>query len=124
MKAIRTSHNPPSAALLDLCDEMGVMVMAEAFDMWEEWKGDYSHFWKDWHARDLAEFVRRDRSHPSVVMWSIGNELIEHFDKTPERPIRIANELTGIVKAHFPRTSRRRSRWLTRRTYYGERSRQ
>ena len=98
--AIRTSHNPPAAALLDLCDEMGLMVMDEAFDMWEEWKGDYSVFWKDWHVRDLAEFVRRDRSHPSVVMWSMGNELLEHNDKTPERPIRIAAELNSIIKAN------------------------
>lgn len=100
--AIRTVHNPPAAALLDLCDEMGMLVMNEAFDMWEERKGDYSVFWKDWHARDLADFVRRDRSHPCVVMWSIGNELIELGDKTPERPIRIARELTAIVKAHDP----------------------
>ncbi len=100
--AIRTSHNPPATALLDLCDEMGVMVLDEAFDMWEEWKGDYSVFWKDWHARDLADFVRRDRSHPSVVMWSIGNELVEHRDETPERPIRIATELRAIVKANDP----------------------
>jgi len=98
--AIRTSHNPPAAALLDLCDEMGLMVMDEAFDMWEIRKGDYSVFWKDWHARDLAEFVRRDRSHPSVVMWSIGNELIELDDNPPTRPIRIATELTAIVKAN------------------------
>ena len=100
--AIRTSHNPPAAALLDLCDEMGIMVMDEAFDMWEVWKGDYSVFWKEWHARDLKEFVCRDRNHPSVVMWSIGNELGEHNDKTPERAIRIATELTSIVKANDP----------------------
>jgi len=100
--AIRTSHNPPAAALLDLCDEMGMLVLDEAFDMWEEWKGDYAQFWKDWHVRDLTAFLRRDRSHPCVVMWSIGNELEEHFDKTPERPIRIAKELTAIVKANDP----------------------
>ena len=100
--AIRTSHNPPAAALLDLCDELGVMVMDEAFDMWELPKGDYSEFWAEWHARDLAEFVRRDRSHPCVVMWSIGNELREHDDPTPERPIRIATELTAIVKRNDP----------------------
>ena len=100
--AIRTSHNPPAAALLDLCDEMGVLVMDEAFDMWEDWKGDYANFWAAWHARDLAEFVRRDRSHPSVVMWSVGNELREHFDRTPERPIRIATELRGIIRANDP----------------------
>ena len=100
--AIRTAHNPPAAALLDLCDEMGLMVMDEAFDMWEKWKGDYSVFWKEWHARDLEDFVRRDRSHPSVVMWSIGNELNEHSEKDPANAIRIATELTAIVKANDP----------------------
>ncbi len=100
--AIRTAHNPPAAAFLDLCDEMGFLVMDEAFDMWELAKGDYSNFWEAWHARDLADFVRRDRSHPSVVMWSIGNELREFDDPTPERAIRIATELTGIVKKLDP----------------------
>ena len=100
--AIRTAHNPPAAALLDLCDEMGLMVMDEAFDMWEKWKGDYSVFWKEWHARDLEDFVRRDRSHPCVVMWSIGNELNEHSEKDPANAIRIATELTAIVKANDP----------------------
>ena len=98
--AIRTSHNPPAAALLDLCDELGVLVMDEAFDMWKIPKGDYSKFWKDWHERDLREFVRRDRSHPSVVMWSIGNELMEHI--RPERSaeaIRISTELRDLVKS-------------------------
>ena len=100
--AIRTAHNPPASALLDLCDEMGMMVMDEAFDMWEKWKGDYSVFWKEWHARDLEDFVRRDRSHPCVVMWSIGNELGEHNEKDPANAIRIAKELTAIVKANDP----------------------
>ena len=100
--AIRTSHNPPAAALLDLCDEMGVLVMDEAFDMWEKPKGDYSNFWKDWHARDLAEFVRRDRSHPCVVMWSIGNEVREHHAGDPSDAIRIATELTAIVRREDP----------------------
>ena len=100
--AIRTSHNPPAAALLDLCDEMGFLVMDEAFDMWEKSKGDYSNFFKEWHARDLAGLVRRDRSHPCVVMWSIGNELIEHGAKDPSDAIRIAKELTAIVKANDP----------------------
>ena len=96
--AIRTSHNPPAAALLDLCDEMGVLVMDEAFDMWEKSKGDYSKFFKEWHERDLTELVRRDRSHPCVVMWSIGNELSEFGDPTGRDAIRIATELTAIVK--------------------------
>ncbi len=100
--AIRTAHNPPAAALLDLCDEMGLMVMDECFDMWEKSKGDYSNFWKDWHARDLENFVRRDRSHPCVVMWSIGNELVEHLQGDPSDAIRIATNLTRIVKSLDP----------------------
>jgi len=96
--AIRTSHNPPAAALLDLCDEMGVLVMDEAFDMWERPKGDYAKFFKAWHERDLTELVRRDRSHPSVVMWSIGNELSEFNDADGKDAIRIATALTAIVK--------------------------
>lgn len=100
--AIRTSHNPPAEALLDLCDEMGIMVMDEAFDMWEGWKGDYAQFFKVWHKRDLTDFICRDRSHPSVVMWSIGNELVEHKDNDPSKAIRIAKELTAIIKANDP----------------------
>ena len=94
--AIRTAHNPPAAALLELCDEMGMMVMDEAFDMWEKAKGDYSNFWKDWHIRDLEEMLRRDRSHPCVMMWSIGNELREHEERDPANAIRIATELTAV----------------------------
>ena len=100
--AIRTSHNPPAAALLDLCDEMGLMVMDEAFDMWEKSKGDYANFWQDWHARDLTNFLRRDRSHPCVMMWSIGNELIEHSEKDPTNAIRLATELTAICHSEDP----------------------
>ena len=100
--AIRTSHHPPAEALLDLCDEMGIMVMDEAFDMWEGWKGDYAQFFKAWHKRDLTDFICRDRSHPSVVMWSIGNELVEHKDNDPSKAIRIAKELTAIIKANDP----------------------
>ncbi len=100
--AIRTAHNPPASALLDLCDEMGIMVMVEAFDMWEGKKGDYAQFFKEWHKRDLTDIVRRDRNHPSVVMWSIGNELVEHGSRNPAKAIRIANELKAIVKASDP----------------------
>lgn len=77
--AIRTSHNPPAPELLDLCDRMGFVVMAEAFDCWVEQKrpGDYHLFFPDWHEKDLRALVRHDRNHPSVVMWSIGNEIPE-----------------------------------------------
>ncbi len=75
--AIRTSHNPPSTAFLDACDRLGMLVLDEAFDTWEQPKNpqDYSVFFKDWWQRDIDAFVLRDRNHPSVIMWSIGNEI-------------------------------------------------
>jgi beta-galactosidase len=81
--AIRTSHNPPAPELLDLCDEMGFLVMDEAFDMWKRPKSkyDYSNYWDEWHAKDLTDLVMRDRNHPSVFMWSLGNEIPEQWDK-------------------------------------------
>jgi beta-galactosidase len=81
--AIRTSHNPPSPALLDACDRLGMLVIVEAFDQWNESKEkceqDYHRFFKDWYQRDIASMVRRDRNHPSVIMWSVGNEIPEQF---------------------------------------------
>lgn len=81
VNAVRCSHNPPSVELLDLCDEMGFVVMDEAFDMWYRRKTerDYARFFTEWHERDLSDLVRRDRNHPSVVMWSIGNEVLEQW---------------------------------------------
>lgn len=77
--ALRLSHNPPSPALLDACDNLGMLVLDEAFDMWELPKNpqDYHQYFKDWSSRDLASMVARDRNHPSVMMWSIGNEIYE-----------------------------------------------
>ena len=77
--AIRTAHNPPSAAFLDACDRVGVLVIDEAFDMWERQKNpnDYHLHFKDWWERDLTSMIQRDRNHPSVIMWSIGNEIPE-----------------------------------------------
>ena len=95
--AIRMSHNPPAPELLDLCDRMGFVVMDEAFDCWavKKMEFDYHVNWEAWHERDLADMVRRDRNHPSVLIWSIGNEIREQFDSTG---IRIGKELVGIVK--------------------------
>lgn len=78
---IRTSHNPPAPELLDLCDRMGFIVMDEAFDMWRKKKSshDYSHDFPQWHERDLTDMVLRDRNHPSVFIWSIGNEVLEQW---------------------------------------------
>lgn len=79
--SIRTSHNPPAPELLDLCDEMGFIVQDEAFDMWRKKKTahDYSRYFNQWHERDLRDFILRDRNHPSVMMWSIGNEVLEQW---------------------------------------------
>lgn len=78
---IRTSHNPPAPELLDLCDRMGFIVMDEAFDMWRRKKtaNDYARFFDKWHERDLSDMVLRDRNHPSVMIWSIGNEVLEQW---------------------------------------------
>ena len=77
VNAIRTSHNPPAPELLDICDREGILVMDEAFDCWETQKvsNDYHLYFTQWAQTDLQAFVRRDRNHPSVVMWSIGNEI-------------------------------------------------
>ena len=78
---IRTSHNPPAPELLDLCDRMGFIVMDEAFDMWRKRKTahDYARYFDEWHERDLHDFIVRDRNHPSIFMWSIGNEVLEQW---------------------------------------------
>lgn len=77
--AIRCSHNPPSQAFLDACDRLGMLVIDESFDMWTEPKNpdDYHLYFKDWWQKDVESMIRRDRNHPSVVMWSIGNEIPE-----------------------------------------------
>jgi beta-galactosidase len=95
--AIRCSHNPPAPELLDLCDKMGFLVMDEAFDMWRKKKNkqDYFKDFDKWHVRDLQDQVLRDRNHPSVFVWSIGNEIREQFDSTG---VTIGRELVGIVK--------------------------
>ncbi|MEO6849022.1 MAG: beta-galactosidase GalB, partial [Mucilaginibacter sp.] len=93
---IRTSHNPPAPELLDLCDKMGFIVMDEAFDCWEWGKNkyDYHLFFKEWHKRDLEDQILRDRNHPSVIIWSIGNEIPQQSDTSA---LRLAPELAAIV---------------------------
>ncbi len=77
--AIRCAHNPPAPAFLDACDRLGMLVIDEAFDCWRDGKnnGDYHVAFDDWWQRDLEAMLRRDRNHPSIILWSIGNELIE-----------------------------------------------
>lgn len=84
VNAIRCSHNPPAPELLNLCDSMGLLVMDEAFDSWMQGKTtyDYSIYFKTWAERDLRDMVLRDRNHPSIILWSIGNEVLEQWNKT------------------------------------------
>ena len=102
VNALRTSHNPPASGLLDLCDEMGILVDDEAFDMWERPKTeyDYARFFPAHEAEDVASWVRRDRCHPSVVMWSIGNEIYDmHADL---RGTEVCVMLMNQVRSHDP----------------------
>ena len=95
--AVRTSHNPPSEAFLNACDRLGLLVMDESFDCWRggKNKNDYSVYFDQWWKRDLETMVLRDRNHPSIFMWSIGNEISER--KTPEA-VETAKKLAGAVK--------------------------
>ena len=97
---IRTSHNPPAPELLDLCDSMGFVVMDEAFDMWakEKTQFDYHLDFAGWHRRDLEDMVLRDRNHPSIILWSIGNEIGEQWDSKDTSGMVMTRELVGIVK--------------------------
>lgn len=94
--AVRTSHNPPSTAFLDACDRYGLLVIDEAFDGWRTQKNvyDYARYFDDWWRRDLSSMVLRDRNHPSIVIWSIGNEIIER--KSPDA-VKTARELVALV---------------------------
>lgn len=100
--AIRTSHNPPAPELLDLCDRMGFVVMDEAFDCWTIPKrpNDYHLLFPEWHDRDLRAMIERDRNHPSVIMWSIGNEIPEQ--EYPALGVKIGSELVRLVHAEDP----------------------
>ncbi len=96
--AIRTSHNPPAPELLQLCDQMGFLVMDEAFDCWKTGKNkyDYHIYWDQWHKKDLSDMIRRDRNHPSIIIWSIGNEIPDQWDTAGAT---IARALSGIVRS-------------------------
>jgi beta-galactosidase len=95
--AVRTSHNPPSEAFLDACDKLGLLVLDEAFDCWRVGKNkhDYATYFDQWWKRDLRAMVLRDRNHPSIVMWSIGNEIVERG--SPEA-VTTAKMLVGFIK--------------------------
>jgi len=99
--AIRTSHNPPSTAFLDACDRLGVLVLDEAFDCWERSKNpdDYAKYFDNWWQRDLDSMILRDRNHPSVILWSIGNEINERAD---ESGYVVAQKLSSEVRRMDP----------------------
>ena len=99
--AVRTSHNPPSEAFLDACDRLGMLVIDESFDGWKEKKTDfdYAMYFDDWWQRDIEAMVLRDRNHPSIIIWSIGNEVIER--KKPEA-IETAKMLADCVRKNDP----------------------
>ena len=93
--AIRTSHNMPSQMQMDVCDSLGMMVMAESFDMWKypKCKNGYARFFDEWSDRDIENLVLANRNHPSIVMWSIGNEIPEQGDK---KAIAVIDRLQGL----------------------------
>jgi len=99
--AVRLSHNPPSQQLLDACDRLGMLVIDEAFDAWEKPKmpQDYSSYFKEWWKRDVEAMLCRDRNHPSVIIWSIGNEIPERVDSPG---LRITKQLVEKVHALDP----------------------
>jgi beta-galactosidase len=102
VNAIRTAHNPPSPGFLDLCDQMGFVVMDELFDQWNVSKtpGDYHLFFSDWHKRDARDMVRRDRNHPSIVLWSAGNEI--HDTAYPVQAKAALTSLLNVMHATDP----------------------
>jgi beta-galactosidase len=100
VNAIRTSHNMPAPELMELADEMGLLIVSEAFDMWERSKTpyDYARFFKEWAHKDVESWIKRDRNHPSLLMWSIGNEIYDtHAD---ERGQEITKMLMDYVRRY------------------------
>jgi len=107
VNAIRTSHNPPSPELLDLCDELGFVVMDEFFDEWyiPKVKNGYAKYYREHAAQDVIDVIRRDRNHPSVVMWSIGNEINEQHDKEGWRAAMMLTETVHRTDPTRPTTA-------------------
>ncbi|HWA34263.1 MAG TPA: glycoside hydrolase family 2 TIM barrel-domain containing protein, partial [Cyclobacteriaceae bacterium] len=99
--AVRCSHNPPSPALLDACDRLGMLVIDETFDMWSRPKNpyDYSLFFNEWWQRDVSAMVLRDRNHPSVILWSIGNEIPAMED---QETVSMAKKISNHIRQLDP----------------------
>ncbi len=103
VNSLRTSHNPPARQVMDLCDELGILVVDELLDMWQRSKTpyDYARFFDTDVAGDVASWVRRDRNHPSLLMWSIGNEILDtHVDA---HAVDVTQMLARLVRSHDPR---------------------
>lgn len=99
--AIRTAHNMPSTMQMELCDSLGMMVMAESFDMWvyPKCKNGYARFFEEWGDRDITNLVKHHRNHPSIIMWSIGNEIPEQWSK---EGVAIARRLQDLCHQYDP----------------------
>ncbi|AXT50230.1 DUF4982 domain-containing protein [Aquimarina sp. BL5] len=95
INALRTSHNPPSPEILEICDKLGIVVIVEAFDEWRKGKvpNGYNKYFDQWHERDLRDMIKRDRNHPSVVMWSIGNEILEQGQDDGWKVAKMLNDI-------------------------------
>lgn len=103
VNSIRTSHNMPSKAFMDLADEMGFLIVSESFDMWERPKTtyDYARFFKEWAEKDVKSWVKRDRNHVSLILWTIGNEIYDtHADA---RGLEVAKQLDAYIKEYDPK---------------------
>lgn len=103
VNAVRTSHNMPAPELMELADRMGILILSEGFDMWElpKTEYDYGRFFKEWCERDVRSWVRRDRNHPSLLLWSIGNEIYDtHADEHGQD---ITRRLVKAVRDHDPK---------------------
>jgi beta-galactosidase len=101
VNALRTSHNPPSTEMLKVCDKLGILVIVEAFDEWKIGKvpNGYNKYFDEWHETDLRDMIKRDRNHPSVIMWSIGNEILEQWK---EDGWKLAKKLNDICHDEDP----------------------
>jgi beta-galactosidase len=104
---IRTSHNPPSRQFLDACDKLGILVMDESFDQWQRPKNpkDYNLYFDDWWEKDIESMVLRDRNHPSVIIWSIGNEINERGDSSGLHLTKVLKEKVKSLDQSRPVTA-------------------
>lgn len=105
--ALRTSHNPPSTEMLQVCDRLGIVVIDEAFDEWKEAKvpNGYHKYFDKWAEKDLRDMIKRDRNHPSVIMWSIGNEILEQGKKDGWKIAKMLNDICHNEDSSRPTTA-------------------